>query len=173
MKEIDESDNEPDLVARILEYYPRIYFACHTRHVIDLDTGVTLTANQASILDHLDLQEPITLLELATHMGVTPSTMSITLGRLAQLGYVEKVKDPRDKRKVGLTLSGAGAKIKNSKSVLDPDRVARLLAHLNESEQGQALTGLALLARAADVELKETSESKFWNRRNHEKDTPS
>ena len=49
---------------QLLELYPRIFFACHTRHVRDPKTRRVLSAHQASILDHLDEQEPVTLLDL-------------------------------------------------------------------------------------------------------------
>ena len=128
-------------VARILDYYPKIYFACHTRHVIDKDKDVKLTAHQMSVLGHLEPDEPIALFDLAMHMGVTPSTMSITIERLLKLGYVERVRDKKDARKISLTLSRQGAKIKRKHSVLDPELVASLLLRLSEKEKKICLTG--------------------------------
>jgi hypothetical protein len=52
-------------VRQVMELYPRIYFACHTRHVRDPQTRRLLSAHQASILDHLDEHEPLALLDLA------------------------------------------------------------------------------------------------------------
>ena len=73
---------------QVLALYPRIFFACHTRHVRDPKTRRVLSAHQASILDHLDEREPLTLLDLAQHMGVTASTMSLHIERLVRRGYV-------------------------------------------------------------------------------------
>ncbi len=75
-----------------MDFYPRIFLACHTRHVTDKQTGAKLTANQASILDHLDSDEPVTLFDLAMHMGVTPSTMSITVERLVKQACIARIK---------------------------------------------------------------------------------
>jgi DNA-binding MarR family transcriptional regulator len=61
----------------VLTLYPRIYFACHTRHVRDPQSQRLLSRHQASILDHLDELEPTTVIDLARHMGVTPATMSL------------------------------------------------------------------------------------------------
>jgi MarR family transcriptional regulator, organic hydroperoxide resistance regulator len=155
-----------ELTSQLLDFYPRIYFACHTRHVVDIDTNVKITANQAGILDHLEIDEPITLFDLSVHMGVTPSTMSITIERLVKLGYVERAKDKRDGRKVNLTLTKTGAKIKRSKSVLDPKLIEALLNRLSEEERGKAIEGLALLAYASDLEMKAKSLNKSWNKRN-------
>ena len=66
-------------VRQVMELYPRIYFACHTRHVRDDQSGAVISAHQASILDHLDEIEPTALNDLARHMGVTASTMCITV----------------------------------------------------------------------------------------------
>ena len=62
--------------------YSQIYFACHTRHVHDPESGTRVSARQASILSHLDSVEPTPLSQLASHMGVTVSTMSIAVDRL-------------------------------------------------------------------------------------------
>lgn len=156
-----------DDISRLMDFYPKIYFACHTRHVTDKAAGIRLTANQASILDHLDTVEPVSLFDLAMHMGVTPSTMSISVDRVVKLGYVKKEKDKRDGRKTNLTLSVAGDKIKRSKSVLDPERIEGVLNRLSPIERKLALDGLGLLAYAAEMEMKSKSLGKSWNNRNN------
>jgi DNA-binding MarR family transcriptional regulator len=158
-----------DSVRQIMEYYPRIYFACHTRHVEDPRTKKILTANQISILDHLDGEEPVSLFDLALHMGVTPSTMSLTVSRLELLGYLDKSKNPEDGRGTQIRLTSAGEKIKKKKSVLDPMRIRSLLKRLNKDEQKTAIQGLALLAFAAELEMKNKSLSRSWNSENRRK----
>ena len=153
-------------VSRVMAFYPKIYFACHTRHVTDTDSGVKLTANQASVLDHLDIEEPVTLFDLAMHMGVTPSTMSISVDRITKLGYAKREKDKTDARKTNLTLTEQGDKIKQTKSVLDPALVEAVLSRLNATERKLALDGLGLLAYAAEMEMKSKSLGKSWNNRN-------
>jgi len=153
------------------QFYPKIFLACHTRHVNDPGKNVKLTANQASILDHLDEEEPVTLQELSLHMGVTPSTMSITVNRLVTLGYMSRDKDKGDSRRVGLRLSKEGYKIKKSKSVLDGDRVKAMLKRLTEEELRMALKGLGLLSYAAELEMKSRSLDKAWANRSVKKKT--
>ena len=77
----------------VMTLYPRIYFACHTRHVRDPQTQRLLSRHQASILDHLDEIEPTTVMDLARHMGVTAATMSLAIDRLERKGYVVRLKD--------------------------------------------------------------------------------
>lgn len=154
-----------DEVSLLMTFYPKIYLACHTRHVNDPVKGVKLTAHQGSVLDHLDIEESITMQELALHLGVTPSTMSITVDRLAKLGYVKREKDKRDSRRVNLFLTAQGNKIKKSKSVLDPIRVRAMLSRLTEEERAAALKGLGMLSNAAEMEMKSKSFEKAWAQR--------
>lgn len=142
-----------DPVQRVLDGYPRIYFACHTRHVRDPKDGRALSAHHVSILDHLDEVEALTLNELAEHMGVTPGTMSVHVDRLARRGYVLRQRDPRDGRRAQLRLSASGRRVREAHSVLDPALVRRMLDRLGDVEREQALRGLALLAGAADAAM--------------------
>ncbi len=134
---------------QLLQHYPRIFFACHSRHVRDPGSRRVLSAHQASILDHLDEVEATSLMDLARHMGVTASTMSLAVERLVRHGYVLRSRDPRDGRRVNLTLSIAGARVRDAQSVLDPARVRSMLARLSPAERRRALEGLAILSRAA------------------------
>jgi len=138
-----------DDVRRLVVAYPRVFFACHTRHVRDSETGDLLSAHQASILDHLDNVELTGVLDLARHMGVTASTMSIAVDRLVRKGYVRRERDPNDGRRVNLRLTEAGVRIRSAKSVLDPQLVASLLSQLSSADRARALAGLELLAGAA------------------------
>jgi DNA-binding MarR family transcriptional regulator len=134
---------------RLMALYPRIYFACHSRHVRDVDSHRLLSRHQASILDHLDEIDPTTVNDLARHMGVTPATMSIAIDRLEGKGYVARARDAADRRRVHVRLTSAGVRVRDSASVLDPPRVEALIATLTEEERTAALRGLALLAEAA------------------------
>lgn len=134
---------------RVLELYPTIYLACHTRHIRDAKSLRLLSRHQASVLDHLDEIDPITLNELARHMGVTPGTMSLTVDRLEKKGYVARLKDAADRRKVHLRLTSAGVRVRQETSVLDSRRVEALVARLTPEERDLAIRGLTVLARAA------------------------
>ena len=142
-----------DAVRQVLQDYPRIFFACHVSHVRDTTARRTISARQASILDHLDDVEPISLTQLAQHMGVTLSTMSLAADRLERQGYLVRTRDTADARRVGLRLTRAGARIKDQDKVLDPERLRALLSRLSAAERKAALRGRALLARAASEEM--------------------
>jgi DNA-binding MarR family transcriptional regulator len=134
---------------QVMTLYPRIYFACHTRHVRDPQPPRVLSRHQASILDHLDEIDPITLNDLARHMGVTAATMSLAIDRLERKGYAARLRDGPDRRHVHVRLTPAGVRVRDASSVLDPPRVEALLARLTDDERDVAIRGLALLAGAA------------------------
>jgi DNA-binding MarR family transcriptional regulator len=139
-------------VRKLLELYPKIFHACHTRHVKDPQSPTVLSAHQAGLLDHLDEVAPTTLAGLARHAGVTASTMSIAVDRLVRKGYVTRARDIDDGRRVHLRLTPQGSIIRGANSVLDADRVRAMLERLSDSDLAAALHGLELLARAADRE---------------------
>jgi DNA-binding MarR family transcriptional regulator len=147
-------------VRQVMELYPRIYFACHTRHVRDPETRRLLSAHQASILDHLDEREPLALLDLAKHMGVTPSTMSLNIERLVRRGYVSRERAAEDGRRLKLRITRAGVRLREAKSVLDPARVRALLARLTPDQKEAGIRGLSLLARAGSEQMEEQSKRK-------------
>jgi len=144
----------------VMTLYPRIYFACHTRHVQDPQTQRLLSRHQASILDHLDELEPTTVMGLAGHMGVTAATMSLSIDRLERKGYVVRLKDAKDRRRVHVRLTSAGVRMREANSVLDPTRVEALVARLTDDERTQAVEGLGLLARAAQEQMHEGTRQK-------------
>jgi DNA-binding MarR family transcriptional regulator len=152
----------PD-VDKLIGWYARIYFACHRRHVRDPKTRKVLSAHQASILDHLDEVDGTSLFTLANHLGVTASTMSLSIQRLVDAGYVRRERDQKDARRVQIRLTRAGVRIKQQQSVLDPALVEALLERLSPVDRVAALRGLALFAHAAEdlrASLKGTEEPK-------------
>lgn len=149
----------------VLELYPKIFHACHSRHVRDPKTREQVSANQARVLDHLDDVEPTSLMGLARHMGVSASTMSLSVDRLVRRGYVTRSRDASDRRVVNLRLTADGARLRDAQSVLDPARVNAMLLKLPPDDRREAIRGLALLARAASEEMHTRSDRTAPQRR--------
>jgi DNA-binding MarR family transcriptional regulator len=146
-----------DQVFEVQRLYPLIYIACHVDHVRTASTKFRISAQDASILSHLDREIGLSPRALATHLGVVPSTLSATISRLSRLGYITSTPSLKDKRRRELRLTPHGAEANASTSVLDAARVTTLLANLNPEERKEALRGLALLASAA-LRIKETDQ---------------
>jgi MarR family transcriptional regulator, organic hydroperoxide resistance regulator len=151
-------------VETVLRCYPQIYFACHKRHVRDPETDEVLSGHQASVLDHLDDVQPTALFDLARHMGVTASTMSLTMERLVRAGYVVRERSTEDRRRLDLRLTPAGLRIKKQQKVLEPELVAAVLKRMDERQRGQALRGLELLAEASREMIESGELQRFLKR---------
>jgi DNA-binding MarR family transcriptional regulator len=136
-------------VATVLECYPKIFFACHRTHVRDEKAKRVLSLRQAGVLDHLDAVESTHLHELAAHLGITASSMSLMIDRLERDGYVHRSRDKKDARRINLRLTAAGVRIKEQEKILDADLVKAMLRRLSPEERESALAGLRSLARAA------------------------
>lgn len=139
---------DPDLY-EVQRLYPMIYIACHIDHVRSSSTKWNLSSHDSSILAHLDLTEGMSPRSLARHLGVVPSTLSAALSRLTKLGYIESKAVEGDRRRKELRLTKLGAEAMASTSVLDHERVRKLLSLLRPNERKAALKGLTLLASAA------------------------
>lgn len=143
-------------VAFLMSALPRIQFACEPRDeggVRPRHTSGGLTEHQARILRHLDLDDPTMVSELAEYMGVTNSTMSLTLRRLEAAGYIHRTRDPDDRRVMNVRLTPEGGELKDAAQALDPDRLDALLRRLSDEDRIRALQGVLALSRAADALL--------------------
>lgn len=138
-----------ELVSEIQRLYPQIYLACHVDHVRARSTEWRLSARDSSILAHLDRKSGTSPRELAKHLSVAASTLSATIARLEDLGYVKSRAMPRDKRHRELRLTDLGAEAMASTSVLDRERVQEMVGNLTAREQRIVLEGFTILARAA------------------------
>lgn len=109
-----------------------------------------VTKHQVELLGLMDGQDPTMVTELAEHMRVTVSTMSLNLKRLRESGLVVSERDPSDRRVMNVRLTEEGVRIRDSLSVLDPARVDAMLRRLGPEGRARAVLGLRLLADAAD-----------------------
>lgn len=71
---------------------PTPQFISHVTAVMSVTkkVGAIVTSHQASILDDLDIQKPVTFSKLAEHLGIGRSAMSIHAGRLVRRGYIRR-----------------------------------------------------------------------------------
>ena len=142
----------------LLDALARIRRACRPRFAQDPEGGARVSAHQGRVLAFLDRGDPTMVGELAEHLGVTPSTMSLTLKRLEEAGYVRRDRDPLDRRVMNVRLTEAGVRARDAQRELDPERLDRLLGLVGPGARPEALRALALLADAADRLLRQERE---------------
>lgn len=138
-----------DDVLAILRCYPQIYLACHVEHRIRSSSPTGLTSHDASILAHVADADGVSPARLARHLGVARSTLSAALARLEEAGLLEAQPDAHDGRRRAVRLTPAGQAAIAENNVLDPTRVAQLLAAMTPDARRRAVEGLRLLAAAA------------------------
>lgn len=136
-------------VYEVQRLYPQIYLACHMDHVRSVSTPYRISAQDASILSHLDREFPASPRDLASHLSVAASTLSATIARLSRLGYISITPNETDKRRRELRLTSKGAEASASTSVLDAKRVSEMLDQLSAEDRRDAVRGLSLLAAGA------------------------
>jgi DNA-binding MarR family transcriptional regulator len=136
-------------VLAIQRYYPRIYMACHTEHVRAVSSPAQLSARDATLLNHLSDTDFTYPKQLAAHLNVTQATLSEALAKLEELGYVTSRVDPDDERRRQLRLTKEGLAAVSSSSVLEYEKVKRLLAKLTDMEKQKAIEGMRIIAEAA------------------------
>lgn len=141
-------------IQMVLWALPRIQEACRTRRLPGRDEMAGVSEHQVRILGLLDVADPTMVTELADHMGVTPSTMSLNLKRLRKAGLVSSERDPSDRRVMNVHLTEEGARVRDALSTLDPTRVDAVLRRLGPEGRARAVAGLRLLADAADSLLR-------------------
>ena len=138
-----------DDVYEVQRLYPQIFLACHTNHVRAASTRWKLSSHDSAILSHLDRSSGLSPRSLAKHLGVAPSTLSASIKRLTNLGYLTCDAPANDKRRREIRLTDRGAEAMSETSVLDRERVRSMFKKLKPTDRKAALNGLALLARAA------------------------
>jgi len=138
-------------IETILSALMRIRHACRQRVVRVPEDGSRVSAHQANLLGYLDRDDPTMVTELAEQLGVTVSTMSLTLKRLEASGFVRRERDPADRRVTNVRLTEAGERVRDARSDLDPERVAAMLMQLDRASRADALRGIVLLAEAGDA----------------------
>lgn len=112
-----------------------------------------LSLSQLRVLYFLRRRSQSSLSEVADYLDVTRPTMSAMVERLVQRGLVNRISDPKERRRIILTLTAAGTA--EMERVYDAAlaTVADQLAGLSEVQLQQVQAGLAILGDLFDEGL--------------------
>jgi DNA-binding MarR family transcriptional regulator len=111
------------------------------------EEGPAMTATQR--LAFFELGEgPLRLNDLADRMGVSPPTASRSVDALYELGLVERVPDPQDRRALRIELTSPGRELLADRKAKAQTAFAPAVASLSASERK---TLSQLLRRMADA----------------------
>lgn len=89
-------------------------------HTVKRLEDMELNPSQAGILFILNSQGRLSQRQLAQKIGITPPSMTVTLRKLEELGFIHKEPDEKDQRIIRIRLSEAGKEcIEKLKSIMD------------------------------------------------------
>jgi DNA-binding MarR family transcriptional regulator len=116
------------------------------------EAGQDLSPSLASALASIDRHGPLTPSELAAHERVQRPTATRLLGRLGELGLVERAPDPVDRRSALISVSPAGRALLRRLRTRKNHYLAQRLATLDPAEVATLDRAAAILERMLDAE---------------------
>jgi DNA-binding MarR family transcriptional regulator len=103
-----------------------------------------------AVLTHLAVTGPLTVGEAATHLGRAQSVVSEIVDGLERKGLLERERDPADRRRTLVWLTGAGQDaLRRDGEVLALDAIAAALARMPADTRSGLLSGASALLAAA------------------------
>ena len=99
------------------------------------DDGPAMTATQRVALFELGDGGSLRLNDLADRMGVSPPTASRSVDALHELGLVDRLPDPHDRRALRIDLTPAGKKLLAERKAKAQTAFAPAVAALSASER--------------------------------------
>ncbi len=138
---------KPDIAAQASafnELFPAVYLRFHRRD----GKRATLPAASRAVLQHLAGAGPLTIGEMALHLERAQSVISEIVDHLERDELLERLRDPRDRRRVLVWLTDAGsASLERDREVLSTELVAAAMAAMTPTERTALFTGIRALLR--------------------------
>jgi DNA-binding MarR family transcriptional regulator len=124
--------------------YPAVYrrFKASPRPV----QGTDLTPRMLSVLRHLQTAGPLTVGELAEHLGLSRAATTELVDRIEERGMVARIRDERDRRRVFVWTTEEG-RAAVSIRVLEDDLLAKAVQKMTPEERQGLVEGLRALLR--------------------------
>jgi DNA-binding MarR family transcriptional regulator len=128
-----------DLAAEFEDLFREVYLTFHRR---DAPRSSMAGASRA-VLQHLVLAGPLTVGEMAAHLGRAQSVVSDIVTHLVRDGLLEREADPADRRRTLVWLTEAGrAALDRDNRVLDLPSIAAALDRIPPETAAVLLDGL-------------------------------
>lgn len=108
--------------------------------------GITLV--QCNTLFEVGRKDEISIVELAPVLGVDTSTLSRTINGMVNIGLVNRVLNPSDRRYVSLSLTEQGRKLYNYIDTLYNQYLFKIFEYIPEEKQQQVVEALFVLTDA-------------------------
>ncbi|WP_442970870.1 MarR family winged helix-turn-helix transcriptional regulator [Rossellomorea sp. LJF3] len=132
-----------DKVMLLNQYWTDIYFHLHYLHREKISHQVV------RILQLVDKKSGVGVNEIASYLQVSHNTASEHVKRTIEKGYLVKVRDPLDERKVILSLTESGEEVLYRNTSLDEEKLGKVLEQLNDDEEELVEQALKILSKRA------------------------
>ncbi|HEY3681993.1 MAG TPA: MarR family transcriptional regulator [Streptosporangiaceae bacterium] len=110
--------------------------------------GHVASLSEIFAIHELDVDGPLAQRDLSERLRLDKSTVSRLVAGLVRKGYVERERDPANRRLDRLRLTRAGRDVHRSMASAFHDRHTQVLEGMTEAERAALRTGLAGLLRA-------------------------
>lgn len=146
------SDDPSSAAREFGRLFPAVYLRFHRRD----EKRRELPAASRAVLSHLSLTGPLTIGEMAKHLSRAQSVVSEIVEHLERSGLLERVRDPRDRRRVLVWLTEAGQSLlEHEREVLSAELLERALSRVSSAQRRALIAGMRALL-SADEELERT-----------------
>src|SRR3954453_12938724 len=108
-------------------------------------TDEGLTPTQAAVLGLITFRGPLGLTELAQLEGLNPTMLSRVVGRLTELGLIQRDPNPDDLRAVQVEATAAGREVHERVKLLRPEAIGASLDELPEKSARRIIDALPAL----------------------------
>jgi DNA-binding MarR family transcriptional regulator len=122
----------------------------------DQQNGCDLTYSQCHTLLEVGTRGEVSLVDLASSLGLDTSTLSRTIQSLVVLGLVTRTTNEKDRRYIKISLSGEGRKVYEAIGRLYYTFMTRVFAFIPARKQAAVLEDIGLFADA----MKRANESR-------------
>lgn len=106
------------------------------------DQGVNLSMTEVHILEAIEKSESNMMSHVAKRLMVTQGTLTVSASKLVKKGYVERVKDEKDKRIVRLVLTEKAGHVLELHNRFHENMIDKLLNELEVDKEPQLIQSL-------------------------------
>lgn len=111
------------------------------------DQGVKLSMTEVHILEAIQKSESTMMSAIAKRLMVTQGTLTVSTSKLVKKGYVERVKDEKDKRIVRLTLTDKAESVMLMHNQFHEAMIEKLLNELELDKEEELIRSLKNLMK--------------------------
>ncbi|TMC11212.1 MAG: MarR family transcriptional regulator [Chloroflexi bacterium] len=113
---------------------------------------LNLTMAQVHVLHVVRRLGPVSGRQLAAELGVSPAAVVPVCDRLAQQGWLERVRDESDRRIIWLRLTPSGLELVDGFAGRGKERITNALRRMSDEDRAALVRSLEALATAMEAE---------------------